>query len=134
MKIFLGGLITSLGCFVCRPTTKVSTNTAILQQPVTGYMVLYTPGPQWLTGLPAQEQPGITEHMQYVDSIAGKNGKILGGSFTGENGGAALWFGKTKEQVQQIVSNDPSVRSGLQNADIKEWTIGLSNIVDISSN
>ena len=133
MKIFLTGLFTSLGCFVCRPTAKDITVTAQLQQPVTCYMVLYTPGPQWLTGLPAYQQPGITDHVQYIDSIAGKQGKTMGGSFADGKSSASLWFGKTKMQVQQIVDSDPSIRSGLQQAEIKEWIIGITNIKEINS-
>lgn len=126
MKISLSILL-SISCFVCNPRGRVLPST-VLKEPVACYVVFFTPGPAWIAHPVTIKQEGHTAHIRYTDSMMRRGYKAIGGSLANNEGSAAVWFNKTYEEVKQLVDNDPSIRSGIYKAEIKEWMIGISNI------
>src|ERR1700750_1929831 len=88
------------------------TQTANSQETTTKatYLVLYRPGPAWLTGKSVMEQP-LKEHGKYMLNLYVRGAMKLAGPLTDNAGGAVLLEVANEAAAKAIVKNDPAVKS-----------------------
>ena len=100
------------------------TETAIPQETATNatYLVLYRPGPAWLTGKSVMEQP-LKEHGKYMLSLYIKGSMKLAGPLTDNAGGAVLLEVSNEAEAKAIVANDPAVKSGVFVYEMHPWKL-----------
>src|SRR5215470_12756998 len=84
------------------------------------YLVLYRPGPAWLTGKSVMEQP-LKEHGKYMLSLYIKGSMKLAGPLTDNAGGAVLLEVSDEAEAKAIVANDPAVKSGVFVFEMHPW-------------
>jgi uncharacterized protein len=94
------------------------------QEPTTKatYLVLYRPGPGWLTGKSVMEQPP-KEHGKYMLSLYIKGSMRLAGPLTDNAGGAVLLEVSDEAEAKAIVTNDPAVKSGIFVYEMHPWKL-----------
>ena len=100
------------------------TETAISQETATKatYLVLYRPGPAWLTGKSVMEQP-LKEHGKYMLSLYIKGSMKLAGPLTDDAGGAVLLEVSNEAEAKAIVTNDPAVKSEVFVYEMHPWKL-----------
>ena len=86
------------------------------------YLVLYRPGPGWLTGKSVMEQP-LKEHGKYMLSLYIKGSMKLAGPLTDNAGGAVLLEVLNEAEAKAIVANDPAVKSGVFVYEMHPWKL-----------
>jgi uncharacterized protein YciI len=86
------------------------------------YLVLYWPGPAWLTGKSVMEQP-LKEHGRYMLSLYIKGSMKLAGPRTDNAGGAVLLEVSKEAEARAIVTNDPAVKSGVFVYEMHPWKL-----------
>jgi uncharacterized protein YciI len=86
------------------------------------YLVLYRPGPAWLTEKSVMDQP-LEEHGKYMLSLYTKGSMKLAGPLTDNAGGAVLLEVSNKEEAKAIVANDPAVKSGVFVYELHPWKL-----------
>jgi uncharacterized protein YciI len=86
------------------------------------YLVLYRPGPAWLTGKSIMEQP-LKEHGKYMLSLYIKGAMKLAGPLTDNAGGAVLLEVSDEAEAKAIVTNDPAVKSGIFVYEMHPWKL-----------
>ena len=86
------------------------------------YLVLYRPGPAWLTGKSVMEQP-LKEHGKYMLSLYIKGSMKLAGPLTDNAGGAVLLEVSDEADAKAIVANDPAVKSGIFVYEMHPWKL-----------
>lgn len=108
---------------LCSPAQS-PTQTANPQETTTKatYLVLYRPGPAWLTGKSVMEQP-LKEHGKYMLSLYMKGSMKLAGPLTDDAGGAVLLEVSNEAEARAIVTNDPAVKSGVFVYEMHPWKL-----------
>ncbi len=86
------------------------------------YLVVYRPGPAWLTGKSVMEQP-LKEHGKYMLSLYIKGSMKLAGPLTDNAGGAVLLEVSDEAEAKAIVANDPAVKSGIFVYEMHPWKL-----------
>jgi uncharacterized protein YciI len=86
------------------------------------YLVIYRPGPAWLTGKSVMEQP-LKEHGKYMLSLYIKGSMKLAGPLTDNAGGAVLLEVSGESEAKAIVTNDPAVKSGIFAYEMHPWKL-----------
>ena len=86
------------------------------------YLVVYRPGPAWLTGKSVMEQP-LKEHGNYMLSLYIKGSMRLAGPLTDNAGGAVLLVVSDEAEAKAIVANDPAVKSGIFVYEMHPWKL-----------
>ena len=86
------------------------------------YLVIYRPGPAWLTGKSVMEQP-LKEHGKYMLSLYIKGSMRLAGPFTDNAGGGVLLEVSDEAEARAIVANDPAVKSGILVYEMHPWKL-----------
>jgi len=90
--------------------------------PKATYLVVYRPGPAWLTGKSVMDQP-LIEHGKYMLSLYIKGSMKLAGPLTDNAGGAVLLEVSDEEEAKAIVANDPAVKSGIFLYEMHPWKL-----------
>ena len=114
-------LLLSLAPIYC-PAQSV-TETVNPQQTATKatYLVVYRPGPAWLTGKSVMEQP--LKSTEYMLSLYIKGSMRLAGPLTDNAGGAVLLVVSDEAEAKAIVANDPAVKSGIFVYEMHPWKL-----------
>ena len=86
------------------------------------YLVVYRPGPAWLTGKSVMEQP-LKEHGKYMLRLYIKGSMRLAGPLTDNAGGAVLLVVSDEAEAKAIVANDPAVQSGIFVYEMHPWKL-----------
>ena len=86
------------------------------------YLVVYRPGPAWLSGKSVMEQP-LKEHGKYMLSLYIKGSMKLAGPLTDNAGGAVLLEVSNEEEAKAIVTDDPAVKSGIFVYEMHPWKL-----------
>ena len=121
MKTTRLSLLVSLAPILClaqNVTETVKPQTATK----TTYLVMYRPGPAWLTGKSVMEQP-LKEHGKYMLSLYMKGSMQLAGPLTDNAGGAVLLDVSNEREARAIVANDPAVQSGIFVYEMHPWKL-----------
>jgi uncharacterized protein YciI len=90
--------------------------------PKATYLVVYRPGPAWLTGKSVMDQP-LKEHGKYMLSLYIKGSMKLAGPLTDNAGGAVLLEVSDEAEAKAIVANDPAVKSGIFLCEMHPWKL-----------
>jgi uncharacterized protein len=86
------------------------------------YIVVYRPGPAWIPGKPATEQP-LKEHGKYILSLY-KDGILkFAGPFTDNAGGAAVFEAENEDGAKAVVAADPAVTSKIFLYELHPWKL-----------
>ncbi|HLK64812.1 MAG TPA: YciI family protein [Bryobacteraceae bacterium] len=84
------------------------------------YLVVYKPGPKWISGKPLAEQP-LGEHGRYMASLYSKGDLKIAGPFTDGSGGALVVNASDEAAAKSIVMKDPAVVSGVFVYELHPW-------------
>jgi uncharacterized protein len=88
----------------------------------TTYLVVYRPGPAWLSGRPMDEQP-LKEHGRYMLGLYANGTMKMAGSFSDGAGGAAMIEVADESAARALVAADPGVASGVFAAEMHPWAL-----------
>src|SRR6266404_7935137 len=110
MKTTTLSLLVSVAPILCL-AQNVTETVKPQSAPKATYLVIYRPGPAWLTGKSVMEQP-LKEHGKYMLSLYIKGSMKLAGPLTDNAGGAVLLDVSKEAEARTIVANDPAVQSG----------------------
>lgn len=86
------------------------------------FLILYRPGPQWLTGKPLAEQP-LREHGRYLLELFQRGVLREAGGFGDDSGGAAVIRAAGLTEARSYADADPSVASGIFTYEVCEWRL-----------
>jgi len=96
-----------------------------MQQPSIYFVLFHSPGPQWVHSLSFREQPGVMEHVAYMAAFAENGTLLLGGPFLDNSGGMMILKAETMEEAEKIANDDPTVKSGLLNVQVRQWMAAM---------
>ena len=119
VALFLVLSLTSIYASAQSPTETASPQETATKMT---YLVLYRPGPAWLTGKSVMEQP-LKEHGKYMLSLYIKGSMKLAGPLTDNAGGAVLLEVSNEAEAKAIVANDPAVKSGVFVYEMHPWKL-----------
>jgi uncharacterized protein YciI len=91
-------------------------------KPKITFLVIYRPGPTWLTGKSISEQP-LKEHGKYMLSLYVKGSMKFAGPFTDNAGGGVVLEVPDESQAKAIVAEDPAVKSGVFICEMHPWEL-----------
>lgn len=86
------------------------------------YLVVYKPGPKFLTGKPMSEQP-LTEHFKYMVSLYSSGVMRFAGPFAKDAGGAVVFEAATEDEALKVVRNDPAVADQFFVFELNRWDL-----------
>jgi uncharacterized protein YciI len=94
----------------------------------TYFVVFHSPGPNWVSDTPYNEQPGFYDHVKYIDDWFEKGSIILSGPFMEPSGGMAaggmaIFKSTDLKTATELGTEDPTVKSGLLNVVVKPWWV-----------
>lgn len=90
--------------------------------PVTAYLVVYRPGPQWLPGKPLAEQP-LREHGTYMLDLYRRGVLRYAGGFADDSGGAAVLEAADERTARELINQDPAVSAGVMVFQLQGWRL-----------
>lgn len=90
-------------------------------------VVFHQPGPAWNPELPFFEQDGVQAHVEHYRALLGQGKLEMGGPFLdGTSGGMMIPVqGIDEAEISAFAQSDPAVRSGLLQAVVRPWMIGM---------
>jgi uncharacterized protein YciI len=93
------------------------------------YVVIHKPGPNWQYGIDFREQDGIGEHVRHYRKLHEQGKLELGGPFQLPDTGGMMVATKevTQAEIEAFAADDPAVRSGLLDYEIRPWMTAMEN-------
>ncbi len=91
-------------------------------------VIRHAPGPQWASGKAFREQPGVDEHVRYLEWLREQGYLLMGGPYLDESGGMVVLKVPTVEDARRLADDDPAVRSGLLTVTVHPWLVPLSRM------
>lgn len=88
------------------------------------FLVVYRPGPAWLTGQPISAQP-LQEHGRFLLALYRKGQLRLAGPFSDDTGGALVLEALNESQARTVVDADPAVVDAIFTYELHPWTLVL---------
>lgn len=89
-----------------------------------GILLIYRPGPGWLAGKPASEQP-LAEHMAYLMQLYGAGTLRFIGQFLSDGGGTLLLNVPTEHEAIALAEQDPAIQRQIFTYEAHRWQIVL---------
>ncbi|MEZ4838696.1 YciI family protein [Flavobacterium sp.] len=96
--------------------------------PTTFFVLFHTPGKNWVASLPFKEQPNVMEHVKYMSTFLESKKLIMGGPFLDNSGGMMIYSCEKIEEALKIANDDPCVKNGLLNVEVKQWFVPMKTI------
>jgi uncharacterized protein YciI len=92
------------------------------------FVVLHTPGPNWIPGKTLFDQPGVREHVEHYKKFLEAGKLALGGPhLDGKAGGMMVPApGVSEDEIAKYAALDPAVKSGVLLFEVRPWLIGMS--------
>ena len=87
--------------------------------------IIHTPGPNWQSGTPYREQPGVGEHVAYMRQQLENGMLLIGGPFLDDSGGMMVCSHADMAKATELAEADPAVKSGLLKAEVKPWMLPM---------
>jgi uncharacterized protein YciI len=96
------------------------------------FVAFQTPGPNWVTGVPYNQQPEFLTHVGYMNELHEKGAMVLSGPFMKEPGGLAgklddggmtIFKASDLAEATRIATEDPTVQSGMLNVEVKTFWV-----------
>jgi uncharacterized protein YciI len=90
-------------------------------------VVFHLPGPEWVPGLPLQQQVGVQEHKQHYAQWLAQGKLELGGPFLDAAGGGMMVAceGVGEDELRAFAQADPTVVSRLLRFEIRPWFVAM---------
>ena len=92
------------------------------------FVLIHRPGTHWQANVPFPEQPGIMDHIGFMQRLDEEHRLILGGPFddewTGTEStpvGMAIIEASGMQEAQLLVGSDESVKAGLLGVTVRPW-------------
>lgn len=85
------------------------------------YLVVYGPGPSFLTGKPLGEQP-LREHGRYLLSLYRQGVLKWAGPFADDSGGALVLEAEDDAAALALVRADPAVETQIFDFQLRRWS------------
>lgn len=85
------------------------------------FVLAHTPGPRWDPTKGFRQQPGIEQHVAYMQDFLDRGTLILGGPYLDNSGGMMIFDLDTEEEARRVAEGDPTVKSGLLAVTVKPW-------------
>ncbi len=92
------------------------------------FVAFLSPGPNWNHSQPVTHQPGMAQHHRYMNELREAGKVILGGDYLDAAGSMMILQMATLEEARLAASNDPAVRAGLLQVEVKTWQADLSSV------
>lgn len=92
------------------------------------YLVIYSPGRDWVEKAGFEDQPRMAAHVQYLTQLHQEDILLMEGSLSGEQGAAMLILAGSLSRAQEIAADDPAVASGVLKATVNEWHVRMSSM------
>lgn len=91
------------------------------------YVVFHTPGPRWQPGKGMFEQEGLPAHVAHYRKLLEAGKLVMGGPHVdGKAGGMMIpAAGLEEEEIKAFAAEDPAVKSGVLNAEVRPWLVGM---------
>lgn len=86
------------------------------------YLVLYKPGPTWLTGQPVSQQP-LKEHGRYLLQLHAQEVLEFARPFLNDAGGAAVITARDGAEANALIKSDPAVVSRVFGYELHPWAL-----------
>jgi uncharacterized protein YciI len=86
------------------------------------FLVIYRPGPAWLTGKPVTEQP-LKEHGKYMLDLYKSKVMRMAGPFEDNTGGAVVLDVSGEDEAKSVVAHDPAVISRVFTYELHPWRL-----------
>lgn len=92
------------------------------------FVAFQSPGPKWVQGVKYNEQPDFMQHVAYMTEMQENGLTVLSGPFMEKagglsgvlaDGGMTIFKAQDLAHATQIATDDPTVRSGMLNVDVK---------------
>jgi hypothetical protein len=91
------------------------------------FVVFYAPGPAWDHTRSFQDQPGITAHPRYLQSLLAQGRLVMAGPFQDDsNSGMSILDAASLEEARTTAEGDPTVKAGLLKVEVKPWLVAFS--------
>jgi len=92
------------------------------------YVVIHRPGPAWQAGKRIFDQEGVREHIAHYRQWLEAGKLELGGPYLDPMGGGMMIpaAGVPEEEVRQFANDDPAVKAGLLEVEVRPWLVGMS--------
>ncbi len=96
------------------------------------FVAFHSPGPNWVNGMPYNEQPRFMDHANYISGCHDRGKIVLSGPFmetsggmagTMASGGMAIFKAADLAEATKLGTDDPTVQSGMLNVDVKTWWV-----------
>ena len=84
------------------------------------FLIIHRPGPAWIEGKGFQNQK-LLDHGAYIHSLHQQGIAIEGGPFLDNTGGMAIIKVEDAAQAQEIIDQDPAIRTGVFTAELYPW-------------
>jgi uncharacterized protein len=86
------------------------------------YAIIYTPGPAWIAGRPADQQ-ALGSHNAYLQKLRASN-QLLQQPYSGDGATEVAVFEVNSEpEADRLLAGDPAVGTGILNAELRQWNI-----------
>jgi uncharacterized protein YciI len=86
------------------------------------WLVVYSPGPNWLEGEPLAQQP-LRPHGAYMLNLYREGALRWAGGFADDSGGAAAFHAADEEAARKVVEADPAVTEGIFTFVLRRWKL-----------
>jgi uncharacterized protein YciI len=93
------------------------------EKPEMLYAVRLLPGPKWVAGKSAFEQPGIQDHIAYMEKLQAEGRMRFGGPFLDGMGGQCAITAESTDDAKAVASADPAVAAGLLVPEVHPWLL-----------
>ena len=90
------------------------------------FIILWAPGPAWVSGKTVREQPYWAEHATFMDQLFEDGTVLLGGPFADASGSLVVVEAESEQSVADLFARDPFVVQGIFALNLrKQWQLFL---------
>lgn len=87
------------------------------------FVIEFEQGPNWVTEVAYENQPGIKTHLDYWQDLYVKEVLLMSGPFADQSGGMFLVNVKNQAVAEKLLKDDPAVKSGQIEAKVNRWRV-----------
>ncbi len=91
------------------------------------YVIFHRPGPQWIAGRSAFEQPGVKQHVMHYRGWLAAGKLAMGGPHLDPSAGGMMVpvAAVTEDEAREFAAQDPAVADGTLVFEVRPWLVGM---------